>query len=566
MTNNPPVKQPRQTLSAVILQAIAVAITCVVVTQTIFPAHFETADDLNFCLLLSGVGITNAPTYQTWFTNILITYPLMWLYQWMPQVAWYSYYLFAVLIAGFSVLALCFMLRFNRCIGTALFLIYYVAIGVFLVNALQYTSTTALLTQAGFLLAFCLPLVKRFRAGKTPNWVLACAFGATVFASMIRFEPFLLVLPISAITIIIVAPMKIDLLKRQAKPLTVLALAIAIGFALKTASNYYYDSQPAFAGVREFFRPFSDLADSDREKIETAKIELSDNDYSLVKQFFVADKSVFTTPTLTNAVNASRLPFSFSKLKYVFLGNIAPLAILFLAIAWFLDPKFMSRPRLVLFLSVISALILYLAFFMKLPTRVHLTLLTCTVTTLFMFLDRAKLKRIAHRLQKADRVERSVTIPSACVVAGIMTFISASLLGSVTQETAGENEYIKETIASLKPNSDQLFVVLGTTTPYQFMLPFQDLHKDFSGFDIYRTSLWSRMPVGDAMLRKHGFKDLKEACQSPNVFFISNSSANERFAQFCKEHYGMDAKLTNTFEDQMKLLCVYKLQLSQPAN
>lgn len=561
MTNNQQAKQPRQNLSAVIIQAIAMAVACVAATQIIFPAHFETADDLNFCLLLSGVGITNAPTYQTWFTNILITYPLMWLYQWMPDTAWYSYYLFSVLIVGFSLVAIALMLRFNRCIGAALFLIYYVSVGVFIVNGLQYTSTTALLTQAGFLLAFCLPLVKRFRAGRVPDWIAISAFAATVFASMIRFEPFLLVLLISAITFIVVAPKKMDLLKRSAKPLIGFALAVAVGFALKTASNYYYDSQPAFAGVREFFRPFSDLADSDREKIETAKVELSDNDYSLVKQFFVADRNVFTTAALTNAVNASYLPFTFEKLNWVLMSNAAPIGLLFLAAAWFLDPKFMSLPRLLLFFSGIVALVLYLAFFMKLPTRVHLTLLTCSITTMFMFFDRAKLKRIANSLLKADRVTRSLTIPAACVIAGIMVFISVILLSSTTQEALGENEYVRAAITTLKPRSEQLYVVLGTTTPYQFMLPFQNLRRQFTDFHIYRTSLWSRMPVGDEMLRKHGFKSLKDACQSPNVLFISSPSANERFAQFCKEHYGMEVRFTQVFEERMLDLQVYKLQL-----
>jgi len=562
MSSNTQSIQPRQTLSAVIIQAIAIAVTCVAATQIIFPAHFETADDLNFCLLLSGVGLTDAPTYQTWFTNFLITYPLMWMYQWLPDITWYSFYLFAVLIVGFSLVAIVLMLRFNRAIGTILFLIYYICIGVFIVNGLQYTSTTALLTQSGFLLAFALPLAKRFKKGKIPNWVLISAFAATVFASMIRFEPFLLVLLISAITLLVVAPKKFSLLKRAGRTLICFAVAVAIGFALKTASNYYYDSQPAFAGVREFFRPFSDLADSDRKKTATAKIELSDNDYALVKQFFVAEKSVFTTPSLTNAVNASSLPFTMDKLSYVFWGNIAPIGLLFLAIVWFLDPKFMSVPHLLLFFLGTAALVLYLAFFMKLPTRVHLTLLTCTVTTLFMFLDRTKLKKLARRLVKANKVERSLTIPAACLIAGVTIFISASLLSSITEEKAAENENVKEAIAVIKPAPEKLYIVLGTTTPYQFMLPFQNLRPHFAGFDIYRTSLWSRMPIGDAMLRKHGFKDLKEACQSPNVLFISNPSANKHFAQFCKEHYGMDAKFTSVYENQMLGMSVFKLQLT----
>jgi hypothetical protein len=85
-------KRSRQSVRSIWIYAFALAAGCMAATQLTFPAHFETVDDLNFTLLLSGVGLTHTPTFTTWFTNVLITYPLMWLYQLTPVIPWYSIY------------------------------------------------------------------------------------------------------------------------------------------------------------------------------------------------------------------------------------------------------------------------------------------------------------------------------------------------------------------------------------------------------------------------------------------------------------------------------------------
>jgi len=339
---------------------------------------------------------------------------------------------------------------------------------------------------------------------------------------------------------------------------------VVLGFALKSASNFYYDSQPGFAGVREFFRPFSDLADSDRQKIENKKIAFSDNDYALVKYFFVADRSIFTTTALSNAVNASSLPFTFNKLLWVLTTNIGPVMLVVLLSYWLVDPKYLSLPRMLLWLAGLISLILYLAFFMKLPTRVHLTLLTCTMTTLFTFMDRRKLKQIASKFTQADKSKRAKSIAVISVLSVALLLSTLWVLNHDYQIESEENREIKTAIKNLKPTPDQLYIVLGTTTPYQFIRPFENLRTFFSGFDIYRTSLWSRMPAGDGMLKKHGFRDLKEACNSPAVLFISNENANARFARFCREHYQMEVKFNRIFENQTLDLNVYKLELVVP--
>ncbi len=558
--NQPDQKKSRQSVRTVLIYAIALATSCVAITQLLFPAHFETVDDLNFSLLLSGVGLTHTPTFMTWFTNVLITFPLMLLYQCVPDIPWYSVYLFSVLIASFTIFAAAFMLRFNLKVGAGLFLIYFVSIGALVENGLQYTSTAALLTQAGFLLACCLPMTKRFPARRFPTWIILVSFIATVFASMIRFEPFMLVLLTCSITALAVAPGKVDLIKRNAKPLCWFAIAVIIGFSLKTANNFYYDSQHAYAGVRELFKPFSDIADSDREYLTDKPHKLSENDFGLVKQFFVADRDVFTTEALSLSVAGSEIPFTAHKLQWVFETNIFPLLLLCLASACFLDFKIMSKKRLAIWVSGVVMLILYLAFFMKLPTRVHLALLSCAMTTLFMFMDREKLKKFIQHFQHKPKRIRSYAV--AIFIAGCLAY---STISALYEDCAYYNEkgaLIAAAIKRLTPQPGQLFIVLGTTTPYQFMRPFQNLRSTFARFDIYRTGLWSRLPIGYTMMEDHGASSMLDACKSQNVFFISNNTANELFAKFCSEHYQSNAVFTHVLGEPQADFDVYTIKLT----
>jgi|GEM_PF-6182663 len=551
-------KSTRQSIRTVFVYALSLACCCVALTQLIFPAHFETVDDINFTLLLSGVGLTHSPTYLTWFTNVLITYPLMCFFKVLPDVPWYSIYLFSALIFGFSIIAMVLMLRFNRAVGAVLFLIYYVLIGAFIVNGLQYTSATALLTQAGFLLLCCLPLTSRFSAKAFPKWAVVVGVIATVFAAMMRFEPFILVALYCAITAIAIAPWNIQLVKRHFRPLLYFALAVMLGIGLKLANNFYYDTQPVFTGVREFFKPFSDIADSDR--LYRSGVKLSENDFALVKQFFVADRQIYTTEALTQAAKQAELPFTSNKLQWTLRAAILPLFLLCLVMLPLLDVRIMSKPRLLVWFAGVSSLIFYLSFWMKLPTRLHLALMTCAITTLLVFMDRQKLKNIIERFQHAEKSKRAVATLALCAVSGWYTYSTISELHLDLGYYNDKEKRIRQAIQRLNPQPGHLYIVLGTSAPYQYMRPFQNLRKYFANFDIYRTGLWGILPVGYDMLESHGITNLLDACKSQNVYFVSDQKSNQLFAEFCAEHYKHRPIFICVFADPSADFEVYRMK------
>ncbi|MBX9948518.1 MAG: hypothetical protein K2Y39_05115 [Candidatus Obscuribacterales bacterium] len=548
----------RQSVGKVLWCAFALAGCCIAVTQLLFPAHFETVDDINFTLLLSGVGLSHSPTYSTWFTNVLITYPLMCLYKALPDIPWYSIYLFSSLLFGFSIIAAVLMLRFNRGVGTTLFLIYYVLVGAFIVNGLQYTSTTALLTQAAFLLACCLPLTMRFSSNKYPQWAIVAAVVATVFAAMMRFEPFMLIILYCLITAVAVAPWNMRLIKRNSLPIICFAVSVLLGVGLKFANNFYYDSQPAYAGIREFFKPFSDIADSDR--MYPGGVKLSENDFALVKQFFVADREVFTTELLSQAAQKAELPFTTGKLLWTLESEILPLALLCLILLPLLDTRIISKFGLLIWFAGLSSLILYLSFWMKMPPRLHLALMTCAMTTLFVFTDRQKLKRIIQKLQHEANPKKALISIALCSVAVWFTYSTISELQRDLHYYNEKLARITQAIQRLNPQPGHLYIVLGTAAPYQYMRPFQNLRKYFSRFDIYRTSLWGILPSGYNMLENHGISSLYDACKSQNVYFVSDQKTNQLFADFCAEHYKYRPLFICVFADPSADFEVYRIK------
>jgi hypothetical protein len=184
------------------------------------------------------------------------------------------------------------------------------------------------------------------------------------------------------------------------------------------------------------------------------------------------------------------------------------------------------------------------------------------MTTLFMLMDRAKLKKLIQHFQHTEKPKRIQSYVIAVAIAGWLT---CSTLSALYEDCAYYNEkgtLVAAAIKRLNPQPGQLFIVLGTTTPYQFMRPFQNLRSTFSRFDIYRTGLWSRLPMGYTMMEDHGLSSMIDACKSQNVFFISNSKTNELFAKFCSEHYQSNAVFTHVLGEPQADFDVYRIKLT----
>ena len=159
----------------------------------IFEPGFDTNDDAVMNMIVAGKGYGLAPDEHMVFTNVLIGFVLKYLYTVFPTVPWYGGYLLAVhFVVQVTMLYCVVRTRYTR-LRLRLYLAYFAAAELYLLNNLQFTSTAFLAGQAGILL---LMLAMR-RSSSEGRWlvrvsalgIIARLFGAFVTDSSRGFLP-----------------------------------------------------------------------------------------------------------------------------------------------------------------------------------------------------------------------------------------------------------------------------------------------------------------------------------------------------------------------------------------
>src|SRR5688500_1995124 len=118
----------------------------------IFEPGFDTNDDAVMNMIVAGKGYGLAPDEHMVFTNVLIGFVLKYLYTVFPSVPWYGGYLLAVhYVVQVTMLYCVVRTRYTR-LRLRLYLAYFAAAELYLLNNLQFTSTAFLAGQAGILL------------------------------------------------------------------------------------------------------------------------------------------------------------------------------------------------------------------------------------------------------------------------------------------------------------------------------------------------------------------------------------------------------------------------------
>ena len=133
------------------------------------------------------------------FTNVVIGHLLKALYTACPTVPWYGVYLYVVqYLAQTAILYCTVAARYTRW-RLGLYLLFFVTVGIFLLNSLQFTMTASLAGQSGALLCL-LALGQPAAVRERGMWRLwGCGVAMLVVSSLIRLECFylttLIVLP-----------------------------------------------------------------------------------------------------------------------------------------------------------------------------------------------------------------------------------------------------------------------------------------------------------------------------------------------------------------------------------
>lgn len=262
---------------------------------------YEVSDDFIMASILSG-SFGNAPNPQMIFVNVFIGYMLIPFYTILPQISWYFVFQIAIVcISSISVTYLCFkkLTNFRAVLLSVLLIVFFTTDAYILV---QFTKTAMFAVMAGTLL-FINTLFSDFNKKEIILGGLLCLIG-----TMIRFYTVYLAGGF-ILYILIIEFIRIFRNKKQnwhshiIKVVVCGSLLISFVLIIKGVDWYTYHNDEAYGFFSDFNFARAQIVDYTDYGYETyakelSKIDVSENDYAMLKTWNFADNDYFTIEKL----------------------------------------------------------------------------------------------------------------------------------------------------------------------------------------------------------------------------------------------------------------------------
>lgn len=207
---------------------------------------YQTNDDPLLAMIASGTGMCLAPDEHLIFSNVAIGHLLKCLYTTFPSVPWYAAYLYAAQYLAQVALLYCTISRGYTRLRLTMYLLLFSAVGVFLIARIQFTTTAALVAQAGALLCLFALHERIYHPGSRVAKLLGGGTALLLLSSLIRLECFFVTALIAAPAAICLVgwPLRRAILIPAAISGSV-CLALVLGFA--AYNHAYYQQSPDWA-------------------------------------------------------------------------------------------------------------------------------------------------------------------------------------------------------------------------------------------------------------------------------------------------------------------------------
>jgi|GEM_PF-4616890 len=511
---------------------------------------FQTNDDTGMMLSVAGVVRVIEPTPYLLFTHFLVGKLLIWFYENWPREPWYAYYLITGLYLSYTAILSIVLRRKNTILGLVVYLLFFLLLGIDLLQNLQFTVTSSVLVISGFILFF-----DSIRKKKSVNWV-AIAGGVilVVIGSLVRWNSFLLfaglLIPILALSSIQVKARAI-LFQRLIGP--VLAVVIALIFhqieIIEYSKDEGWEKYRSFNALKSKVIDYGYLEGLNDEDLQPILEQggWSLNDYQMMRTWAFFDPEIYNEENLGIILNQvedrrERPSFGFvlSHLRDVFLSRYGIGGILFLFITISVTVPTRKQKIEVFFLlgAVLMALVFMAVFLKPAPLRLQLPLL---LTPGFYAL--ATFKRISFNRETLI-TKRGIFITLLLVASVAQTIQFTSVRNYVSEVNKRKERWNKQLITQhINPNSNQLFVVWGPAYTWTGITPFSELNymRDFRTFSL---GSFQQSPVSIQFLNHLNINDLwTELVEYNDVFLCVNINQLENLDYlntYYIEHYGYE--------------------------
>ncbi len=540
---------------------------CILYCTCTFTMHsfWESNDDPSAAMLSAGAGICSAPDEHLPYSNIGLGIMLRELYQKWPSCPWYTYNLRLAQIVALYVICYTFLIKRNDINRLALFIVFFITIGIHIIISLQFTTTAALLALSGL----CALLIW-FEKWDERKIYLFAAFFLFFLSAVLRGVSFELIFALSLSTVISVF-MTTKQVRRSLIATIILIAAFAANSMLMWINNRYY----AETGWQGFYRLnsarafFSDYPDRKlpQESMQKIRRELgwSTNDLEMIRLFFFIDKNVFSAETMEAAAavippNKLQLKQILQVLEKIFSNPLIWPAIFTVAFgSIFLDLERFNRKSLLI--QGIAVFCLSIVLINRIPPRIYFSIAAYLVAVVLIFVDERKINTIVQNLFQTRKGRAFVISATILGIFALACYIDFSCI-KPSQNQSAIRRSLNNALRTLQPSPKDLYYAWATCFPFEMLSPDDNLNVVFKSLNLLPIgSLGQSPPVMERLKQFH--LNENEVCQSlykeENVFLISEQSLfNKCLRQYIEEHYKCKVTFVKVLETTY--LAIYQLK------
>ncbi len=513
----------------------------------LFHPQYDTNDDVRQTMIVSGVGIVDAPDSHILFPHIWIGEGLSSLYQIAPQIPWYGIHLYLCLAWAIWLLAYLFFKKAqSRHWGIwAVFLIWVL---IPQMQFLQYTTTACLLAMAGWW-----GIWKGEK--RAIEWV---AILALLWASMVRWESLLLM---TGLMVPVLIGEMIWAKKKAFWPFVWGGLALMIAFGVNQWNKQVYDRDPDWTNfytqnaLRAQLTDYNALPYAPETKVHYDQIGWTESAYKLYKSWFLADTVLFNSQNVQQLLSApkpmlKKSSFSLQHLKNTFRQNILPL-ILLLPICWLMFlGKWSIDSKRKLGLSVIFsiAIVAYLFLYKWLHPRVLYPILGAFGYIVCLYWSKKEFRSpTLHRWAKYSLITLS-----------LLYLLAASIRD---YRACQRYDWAKSALTQLvsPTNSQKLYMIWADSFPYEYLIrPLSENRTLLENIPMTETGLTFYTPFYAQRAAQYELGDIHHALEGGDIRLIARPELMEIYKDF-REDYALPTITWDTvLVDQRIFLYVWE--------
>lgn len=527
------------------------------VTLTVFTQRFETNDDVQMWMMVTGVSTAEGPDERIVFSHVAIGWLLKTLYLWTPAIPWYALYLVGAQFVAHVGLVYSAVSHKFQPRSLLLYLLYFATVGIQFLTKLQFTTTAFLCGQAGALLLISLLLLDRQADSSFHVRRALASVLLLVTAFLIRNQCLFMVGLLAGPVVIVLVAMRPTLARFTVSAGvagTVATLAVVLG---SFERDYYERTDPQWRSDYESLVYIGKLV-SDRAVPYTTEtkpiydaVHWSATDYEMLMRWWFFDQEVFSTEKVRKIVEAGR------KSRPLSLGNA-------IASAVFVMERYAAN-----YLLMLSAAVgLYALFGHTVPRWCRLSFAAAMIASLLLACTLPAIgSRVPDRIlyslasfpfalavcMTPERLARQAPAATrgkwrSTVTVGLALFASAIILTGHYRETRFESNFRRNLMADLAAiGKVHCWQSWGPGFPYEALSPFASVET----LESCPRILWGpfqRTTMFRDLLRSQGINDPYRALwENSQVLLVARAGDTPHLEDYLTQHYHVDAKMQPVF-------------------